>query len=298
MGVFTIMTMEFGDSYSPAKKGRLPKLNSFKQSSEYICRGSGVERFKHRFNYASCRYILIRNAPAGEMTPEDIKGHFITTDLPKASSFSCSDETLNGIYTMMDHTLRCLMLGGYQVDCHSRERFGYGGDGQSSLDTTLSFLRSDAFYRKWTRDWLDGQKDDGGFTYTTPSSGHGGGPFWCGFVTAATLKHYHHYGDLSVVQRNYPATKKWFELAQSKTVNDLQNKFCGRWYLGDWASPKGIKDKANAEVFIHAYMAYALEQVAQLADALGKRDDAGTFRKWAAARNVATHQKVTLQQSP
>ena len=285
------VTMEFGDSYSPAKKGRLPKLNSFKQSSEYICRGSGVERFKHRFNYASCRYILIRNAPAGEMTPEDIKGHFITTDLPKASSFSCSDETLNGIYTMMDHTLRCLMLGGYQVDCHSRERFGYGGDGQSSLDTTLSFLRSDAFYRKWTRDWLDGQKDDGGFTYTTPSSGHGGGPFWCGFVTAATLKHYHHYGDLSVVQRNYPAIKKWFELAQSKTVNDLQNKFCGRWYLGDWASPKGIKDKVNAEVFIHAYMAYALEQVAQLADALGKRDDAGTFRTWAAARNVATHQK-------
>jgi alpha-L-rhamnosidase len=285
------VSMEFGDTYTPGKDGALPKMNSFRQVSEYICRGSGVETFKNRFNYASCRYILIKNAPEGELTPEAIKGHFITTDLPKASSFSCSDETLNRIYQMMDHTLRCLMLGGYQVDCHSRERYGYGGDGQSSLDTTLCLLRTDAFYRKWTRDWLDGQKDDGGFTYTSPASGHGGGPFWCGFLPAATLKHYQHYGELSLVKRNYPAIRKWFELAQSKTVDDLQQQFCGRWYLGDWASPDGVNDKANAELFIHAYMSYALEQAALLADALGEAGDATTFRDWAAARNRATHNR-------
>jgi hypothetical protein len=285
------VSMQFGDSYTPNKTGGVASMNGFSQASEYICRGSGTETFKNRFNYASCRYILITNAPEGELTPEDIKGYFITTDLPKASTFNCSDKTLNGIYKMMEHTLRCLMLGGYQVDCHSRERYGYGGDGQSSLDTTLCLFRSDAFYRKWTRDWLDGQISDGGLTYTSPASGHGGGPFWCGFLTAATLKHYHHYGDISLVQRNYPAIKKWFELAQSKTVNNLQEQFCGGWYLGDWASPIGVNDKGNAEVFIHPYMSYALEQAAQLADALGESTDAKTFRGWAAARNTATHEK-------
>ena len=280
------ISMEFGDSMNGARP------NSFSQASEYICRGSGIEMFKNRFNYASCRYILIKNVPAGEFTPESIKGYLIATDLPKASTFSCSNETLNGIYKMMDHTLRCLMLGGYQVDCHSRERYGYGGDGHSSLDTTLSFLRSDAFYRKWTRDWLDGQSSNGGLTYTSPASGHGGGPFWPGFLTAATLKHYHHYGDISLVRRNYHAIKKWFELAQSKTANDLQQKFCGGWYLGDWASPRGINDKGNAEAFILPYMSYALEQAAQLADALEETNDAETFRKWAAARNAATHKKL------
>jgi len=283
--------MQFGDAYTPDKSGGAGKLNSFNQSSEYICRGSGTETFKNRFNYASCRYILISNAPGGELTPKNIKGFLITTDLPKASTFSCSNETLNGIYKMMDHTLRCLMLGGYQVDCHSRERYGYGGDGQSSLDTTLCFLRSDAFYRKWTRDWLDGQKSDGGLIYTSPASGHGGGPFWCGFLTAATLKHYHHYADISLVRRNYPAIKKWFELAQSKTVNDLQQKFCGGWYLGDWASPEGVNDKGNAEIFIQPYMSYALKQAAELADILGEAADAKTFRQWANDRNVATHKK-------
>ena len=291
------VSMAFGDHYTPGENGRIGRLNNFSQASEYLCRGSGTERFTNRFNYASCRYILITNAPKGELTPEDIKGYFITTELPKASSFSCSDQTLNEIHKMMEHTLRCLMLGGYQVDCHSRERVGYGGDGQSSLDTTLSFFRSDALYRKWTRDWLDIQKRDGGFPYTAPGGGGGGGPFWSGFITAATLKHYQHYGDLALVKRNYPAIKKWFELAQSKTVNDLQEKFCGGWYLGDWASPKGINDKGNAEVFIHPYMSYALEQAAQLADVLEESADATMFRKWAADRNVATHKEFYDAQS-
>lgn len=283
------VSMEFGDSI-----GKGGRLNSFHQASTYICRGSGNETFRNRFNYASCRFIKITNAPEGEIRTSDIKGFLITTDLPKASTFNCSDETLNRIYGMMEHTLRCLMLGGYQVDCHSRERQGYGGDGHSSLDTTLCLLRSDAFYRKWTRDWVDQQKSDGGLTYTSPSSGHGGGPFWCGFLTAATLKYYHHFGDRSLVERNYPAIKKWFELAQKKTVDNQQQKFCGGWYLGDWASPKGDdrSGKKDGDVFIQAYMCYALDQAAELAGVLGKTDDAKTFRGWAEARRKTTHQKL------
>ena len=287
-----VVTMEFGDAYSPGNKpGALPTLNHFSQISEYICRGSGIERFKNQFNYASCRYILIRNAPEGDITAEDIKGYFITTDLPKASTFSCSDKTLNEIYTMIDHTLRCLMLGGYQVDCHSRERNGYGGDGQASLDTTLSFLGSDAFYRKWTQDWVDGQKPGGEIMNTSPASSHGGGPFWPGFLTAATLKNYQHYGDLPLVKRNYPAIKKWVEMAQKKTENDLQLPFCGGGYLGDWATPRELRDLNNDAVFNHSYMAYVLGQAAQLADIVGETSDAKTFRSWAAARNKASHKK-------
>jgi alpha-L-rhamnosidase len=279
--------LEFGD--------RMPlDYSTHGQKSTYIYRGSGVERFRNRFNYASFEFVRITNVPEGEITPADIKGFLITTDLPKASTFRCSDDTLNKIHAMMEHTLRCLMLGGYQVDCHSRERQGYGGDGQASLDTTLALLRSDAFYRKWTRDWVDQQTPDGGLTFTAPASGNGGGPFWCGFLTAATLKHYHHFGDLTLVEQNYPAIKKWFELAQSKTTDDLQDRFTTpKWYLGDWVAVKGGGGKGtpDADLFIQAYMCYALEQAAELADALGKTDDAGEFRRWAGARRKATHKK-------
>ena len=99
------------------------------------------------------------------------------------------------------------------------------------------------------------------------------------------------------MKRNYPAIKKWVELAQSKTVDGLQQKFCGGWYLGDWASPRGVNDKGNAEVFIAAYMSYVLEQAAKLADVLDKTADADTFRQWAAERRIATHKKFYDAQS-
>ncbi len=280
------ISITFGDRYDANEDGSIGELNHFNQMSQYICHGRGKEVFKGRFNYASCQYILITDAPEGEISVEDVKGYFISLDLPKTSSFECSDQTLNSIYKMMEHTLCCLMLGGYQVDCHSRERYGYGGDGHSSLDTTLSMFRSDTLYRKWTQDWTDGQKPDGELSYTSPFSGHGGGPFWCGFLPAATLKHYHHYGDLELVKRNYPAIKKWLELAQSKYIDAKQEKFCGGWYLGDWASPEGIDDKSNAETFIHAYMPYVLKQAAELADSLAYTSDATQFRNWAKTRGV------------
>ncbi len=286
------ISLEFGDAFHPVWNDIRGELKSYGQGSVYVCRGSGTETFRNRFNYASCRFVVIRNAPEGEITPADIRGYFITTDIPTASTFESSDETLNAIHGMMAHTLRCLMLGGYQVDCHNRERLGYGGDGQSSLDTTLSLFRADAFYRKWIRDWVDGQDENGALAYTAPAHPAGGGPFWCGFLPAATLKYYLHYGDISVVEQSYPAVKKWLELAQSKTRNGLQNKFCGGWYLGDWASPRGIDDKANVDVFVQAYMVYVLEQGARLADVLGETGDAAMFRQWAAERRVAAHKKL------
>lgn len=283
------VSLEFGDAWEDGK------LNHFNQTSEYIFSGEGPEVFRNQFNYVSGRYLLVRGLDDGELTGEDVRGYLITTDLPKASTFRCSSETLNGIYAMMEHTLRCLMLGGYQVDCHSRERLGYGGDGQASLDTTLYLLRSDAFYRKWTRDWMDAQDPGtGGLPYAAPSYPCGGGPFWCGFLVATTLKHYQHYGDIALVERNYAVIRKWFELVESKTVDAQQQKFCGGWYLGDWATPEGVAGRNNeesVELFVNCYMIHVLEQGAQLADLLGKSGDAEAWRASAESRSKATHKR-------
>jgi alpha-L-rhamnosidase len=285
------ISLEFGDHFKETPDGRSVELNHFNQISEYVFRGEGDEVFRNVFNYASFRYILVRSLVHGELIRSKIKGYLISTDLAASSSFKCSNDTLNEIHHMMEHTLKCLMLGGYQVDCHSRERYGYGGDGQSSLDTTLAMFRADSLYRKWTADWLDGQGEKGELTYTSPASQHGGGPFWCGFLPAVTLKHYLNYGDLNLVRRNYPGIKKWLELAQNHTVQGLQEKFCGGWYLGDWASPEAISDEDNAEVFIQCYMVYVLKQAAQLADYMEEETDGKRFSSWAEERAKATHQE-------
>ena len=295
--------MEFGDAFERGKDG-VPfqavqtgdRLNTHNQRSEYVYRGHGDEIFRNRFNYASFRYVRIMNAP-GKLESDNIKAHLITTDLPIAGAFISSNQTFNQIHDTMQHTLRCLMLGGYQVDCHSRERLGYGGDGQSSLETTLTMLRSDALYRKWTNDWLDAQRPDGGLPHTAPCPiWAGGGPFWCGFLTAATWRHYLHYGDLALVQRNYPAIVRWLEYVAKSTRANVLHPWPAvnyrNWYLGDWATPDGIDQKhpESIDLFCNCYIIYALDLVANMARALGLNADAERWQKDAAQRRPAVHE--------
>ncbi|MDP2990552.1 MAG: family 78 glycoside hydrolase catalytic domain, partial [Kiritimatiellota bacterium] len=294
--------MEFGDAFERGRKS-VPfraarpgdRLNAFNQRSEYVYRGHGEEVFRNRFNYASFRYIRIVNVP-GQLDSSSIKTHLITTDLPMVGAFTSSNRTLNRIHDTMRHTLRCLMLGGYQVDCHSRERLGYGGDGQSSLETTLTMLRSDAFYRKWTADWLDAQRPDGGLPHTAPCPAWaGGGPFWCGFLTAATWRHYLHYGDLTLLRRNYPALVRWLRYVARSTRAGLLRPWpivnYRNWYLGDWATPDGIDQKhpESIDLFCNCYIIHALGQVANMAEALGRSADAARWRREAARRRPAVH---------
>lgn len=283
------VAMEFGDSINGET------LNSFNQRSEYIYRGKGREVFRGRFNYASFRYVKLTGMP-GAPGRKDITGHFITTDLQRAGWFSCSHKTLSAIHDTMHHTLRCLMLGGYQVDCHSRERLGYGGDGQSSLETTLTMMRADAFYRKWTADWLDAQRPDGGLPHTAPCPYKaGGGPFWCGFPAAVSWRHYLHYGDRDLLQRNYPAVVKWLDYVEQHTESGLLHRWPDteyrHWYLGDWATPEGIDEKhgESVDLFCNCYVIHAMELTARIADALGRNEDVRRWNREAQQRRPVVH---------
>jgi len=296
------VNLEFGDAFERGKE-TIPfqnlrpgdRLNTLGQRSEYVYRGQGEEVFRNRFNYASFQFVRLTNVP-DELEADKIKAYLITTDLPAVGTFTSSNPTFNQIHDTMLHTLRCLTLGGYQVDCHSRERLGYGGDGQSSLETTLTLLRSDAFYRKWTEDWIDAQRPDGGMPHTAPCPyWAGGGPFWCGFLTATTWRHYLHYGDLTLLERNYPAMKLWYDYVAKYSRANLLHQWptenYRNWYLGDWATPDGINQThpESIDLFCNCYIVYSLEQMANIAEALGRRTEAASWRRNAARRRPAIH---------
>ena len=88
--------------------------------------------FENKFNYAGFRYVVLEGVDA---CPDlaDMEAMLIDADMAPAGSFRCSNELFNRIHDVNVHTLRCLDLGGYSVDCPHRERNGYGCDGQSGL---------------------------------------------------------------------------------------------------------------------------------------------------------------------
>jgi alpha-L-rhamnosidase len=89
--------------------------------------------FRSRFNYHGFRYVRVIGTAAAPAV-SDATGHLIRTAYERAGDFTSSNDLLNRIYQMTTRTYEALTLGGYVVDCPTRERLGYGGDAGTSRD--------------------------------------------------------------------------------------------------------------------------------------------------------------------
>jgi alpha-L-rhamnosidase len=265
-----------------------------KQTDWYIASGNGNEVLRNKFNYHGYRYIRIINLHEAPLAA-NIKGSLIHTGYGLASGFQCSDTDLNRIHDMIFYTLRCLSIGGDLVDCPTVERLGYGGDGNASTLTAQTMLNLNPLYANWLQAWADCVRDDGGMPHTAPNPYKaGGGPYWCGFIITASWRTYLNYGDAFVLEKYYPVMQKWLGYVDAYSADGLlkgwpDTDYRG-WYLGDWATPTGIDQKAEASVGLvnNCFVAVCLDNMQKIAQTLGKTDDAAMY----ARRKLELQQKI------
>lgn len=262
---------------------------------EYIASGKGNEEFRHRFNYQGFRYIRISGLAVAP-GKEDISASLIHTDFTAGSSFASSNRRLTSIHDMVAYTLRCLTLGGYMVDCPHLERLGYGGDGQSSVESALMMYGLGPFYRSWLAAWRDSQGPDGDMPHTAPTMYAGGGPYWCGFIIAASWAVYQQYMDRLILEENYPAMQKWLEFVEMHSRNgDIfdvwPNTLRRNWFLGDWATPSGIDQKhlPSVKLVNNCFRIYYYDLMTLIAAVLGKKDDATRYQEKADSLRPVVH---------
>ena len=104
------------------------------------------DRFVNRFNHHVFRYVQLDSLSE---EPLAIRAYRMRTDYPKRSTFECSDQDLNRIYSLVDWTVENLSFNGYMVDCASIERLGYGGDGNASTLTFQSMAAVSPLFLNW-----------------------------------------------------------------------------------------------------------------------------------------------------
>ncbi len=271
------------------------ELKSFNQRDILMASEDGVINFRNRFNYHSFRYVFLWGVDE-KPAPGTMKAHLVHTDFPLASSFACSNQLLTDIHDMLFYTLRCLSLGGYLVDCPHIERLGYGGDGQASTPTALTMFGMGPLYTAWLAHWRDCQRPDGGMPHTAPNPwSAGGGPYWCGFIIAASHEMYVQYGDARILEVNYPHMQRWLDgyvednskdgLLQRWPDEDYRN-----WYLGDWARPGRNEKEAERSVHLvnNCFVVQCHDWMARIAAVLGKDGDAKRY----AAKADATRRRI------
>lgn len=266
---------------------------NFGQSDRYICRGGTGEEFCPQFNWRAFRFVRVTGL-SEQPNLSDAVAELISTDLPRSSTFTCSDPTLNRLHELVVYTHRCLTLGGIQVDCPHRERLGYGAEGQGSLKQALYNFDAAAFYAKWTRDFQDGQNSQTGMVYYTAPFriDSGGGPAWSGACILFPWNVHLFYGDKRILEEGYPAICRWLECLESHCHDGLLQPYglpkINIWqYLGDWASPRRLDDTlpcnghwTSAEenqVFNNLHYYLQLTVASRIASILDRADEARAY---------------------
>src|SRR6185369_3130913 len=283
-----------------------PAANRFmtqNQRDEYVTSGAPGQVIRERFNYHGFRYVQITGLTT-KPEPGDIRGYMIRTAYQPAGEFESSNDLLNRIYRTTTWTYENLSLGGYVVDCPTRERLGYGGDAGTSLETGMFNFDTAALYTKWLSNWRDAQRPNGDLPYTAPAYPEqgGGGPMWSGFTVTLPWQLYLQYGDRRILEISYPFMRQWLSFAESKTVDHVLEPYVSygitppQWnYLGDWVTPtsnrNAARDPQGSRFLNTIHYLYQLQIASRIAGVLDRREDSSQYGAKAEALSRGLHQR-------
>lgn len=163
------------DSGDPARGCDGPKGSVYiknyrtaKSRMVYVAAGEESESFTPAHSFFGFRYLEIMSD--GELTIERIDGRVIGSEMVETSTFSCSNEEVNALYSNILWGMRGNYLS-VATDCPQRdERLGWTGDAQVFSGAGSYLANINEFMEKWLRDGRDSQKRDGGFAEVFPRS--------------------------------------------------------------------------------------------------------------------------------
>ena len=221
-----------------------------------------VDTFIPLFVYHGFRYVSITKTAI----IKDISGLFVHTDLRKTGYFKADDQILNQLFDMSIQAILSNFVG-IPTDCPHREKNGWTGDAQLSLEPSIYSFNMENAYLKWLDDIVDSQRKNGQIPAIIPTSSWGydwgSGPCWDVAFFRVVEALYDYYGNLEAVKKYYPYLVKYFNYEKTHEVNNLVENG-----LGDWNYPKNITfkispTKLNASCYYY-YMALTLAKFSKL----------------------------------
>jgi alpha-L-rhamnosidase len=220
------------------------------------------QAFEPRHTTHGFQYVRVTGSPT-QLTPDDVTGVVVHTDLRRTGWFRCSDDRLNRLHAAADWSFRgnaCEI----PTDCPTRERSGWTGDYQIFMPTAAFLYDVAGFSRKWLRSVVAEQRADGCVRNIAPDPlgangnesfmermGMEGSAGWGDAITIVPWTLWHTYGDDQVLQECWPAMLRWLEFA-TRSARDhrhpsrvargdaaLHEAFIwdGTFHFGEWLEP-------------------------------------------------------------
>lgn len=194
----------------------------------YISKGdeNGEEYFPTH-TFFGFRYLEI--TCDGDTQIDFVKAEVIGSDIEEISTFECSNEEVNRLYSNILWGQRGNYLS-VPTDCPQRdERLGWTGDTQVFCGAAAYNADVNGFFRKWARDVRDSQREDGSIGDVIPHvlSGerHVNNASWGDAALIVPYKIYHFFGDRSLLTDNYDCMIRYMEKLSQYPLGERPNSY-------------------------------------------------------------------------
>ena len=255
------------------------------QQVDYRCR-EGENDYQTRFAVFGFRYALLEtDAP---WQPEDFTAIAVYSDMAETGRFVSSNELLNRFVAATKWSTKSNSLD-VPTDCPTRERHGWTGDAQIFFETASWLFDYAAFSRKYLHDVYDWQKKDGRLPQIAPYGGVdfymwtlNGSVGWSDVGILLPYRFWKQYGDEGILRQYYDGMARYAAFMIRRVSRDGVVRR-GQSY-GEWAEPADVKPNDWKDMVLPhpevstAYTAYVLRCMAEVAEALGKTEDAENYR--------------------
>lgn len=275
----TSVVLRFAEVLNPDGSLYTTNLRDARATDVYTFKGEGEEIWEPTFTFHGFRYVELVGYP-GKVSKDTITGIVVHSEMEQTGTFECSDPTIN--------QLQSNILWGQKgnfvdvpTDCPQRdERLGWTGDIQVFVRTAAFNMDVAGFMTKWANDVTDSQSEAGAVPAVVPGVINlpDGGPAWADAAVICPWTIYLCYGDKSILENNYATMTKFmnFMVSESSDLIRCAPGYKGWMGFGDWLS---INADTPRDLIGTAFLAYDANLMAQIASALGKRNDASKYRK-------------------
>lgn len=292
-----------GNGFEGLDDGGIFWTMNTRSSFRYVCReGRQVFRSHERrgFRYLSLTVRAADGATGRPIRIRRIANYVATYPVAEVGHFACSDETLNKIWQVGAYTVRLCMLDTY-VDCPTYEQVYWVGDARNSaLVNAVAFGAYDLTDRcvRLTGQSLSPELKavkppfvEAARTHLPTSHVVSGWfdeiPMWTFLWIWMAWEQYRNVGDKAALADYYVDVRECLRRCESflspRDLLDVPEV----WNLVDWAAQDLERD---GEVISNTVlMAQSLDCAAQMAEALGKVEEAGAHRGLAVRLRAAVN---------
>lgn len=299
----TTIRIRYSEILDEKQRPYYANLRAARATDYYTFKGDGIEEWEPKFTFHGFRYVeiaatswVVNSAGEGfELAPDGVVGVVAHTAMTQTGEFECSDPLVN----QLEHNIVWGQKGNFlevPTDCPQRdERLGWTGDAQVFARTATFHFDVRRFFEKWQQDLAEAQFESGAIPCVAPNprvSGTDGGAAWSDAMVICPWTMYLAYGDRRLLEENYDAMRRYVDYLHKEAENSIRgherSPFRG---FGDWLN---IDAPTSHELIGTAFLAYTTRIFSQIAEVLGKNEDASAYAaKFEEARQAFLHSFVT-----